>query len=309
MAQLANVQVNLANKKKARAYSVTVNNWAPGDTALIKRLKNVKYMVFGEEVGEEGTPHLQGMLVFKNARTMTAIQKEWQELGISGCHLEPCRDQHALMVYCKKDGKVAIEEGQAPVGKGKRMDLDKVKSDIKDGKKMSEIAEEHWGAYCRFDRAFGKYAGMQAKKEAKQFRTVTVNWITGPTGVGKTRDAVYNADGRPKEDTYVLTGGAKWWDGYDGEKNLVIDEYAGQWKCPWLLRVLDGHILRLEIKGSFTYARYTSVTVTTNLKWHEIHPMAKEEHKNALKRRITNYVSFWPQGIDTWIPRGMDDDE
>ena len=74
-----------------------------------------QYFVFGLETGASGTPHLQGMTYYKNARTLASVKNEmrWNS------HLEICRDTQAYITYCKKDGEF-VEWGTPPtVGSGK----------------------------------------------------------------------------------------------------------------------------------------------------------------------------------------------
>lgn len=68
----------------------------------------------------------------------------------------------------------------------------------------------------------------------------------------------------------------------------MIDEFYGSWmKYNVLLRVLDGHPLRLEVKGGFTWAAYTHVFITSNAcvgAWYH------RDDISALKRRITEVI-------------------
>ena len=34
-----------------------------------------KYQIIGKEIGEKGTPHLQGFIAFKSARSFNAVRK------------------------------------------------------------------------------------------------------------------------------------------------------------------------------------------------------------------------------------------
>lgn len=80
---------------KARNWCFTLNNYTEDD---IKHLQTVEQYVFQEETGENGTPHLQGLIMFKNARALTAMKK------INGrCHWEICRNKIASIQYCTKD--------------------------------------------------------------------------------------------------------------------------------------------------------------------------------------------------------------
>jgi hypothetical protein len=60
---------------KSRNYIFTLNNWTVEQKAeIIKFLKKcAKYYIIGEEIGELGTPHLQGYMSFQNERYYKGI--------------------------------------------------------------------------------------------------------------------------------------------------------------------------------------------------------------------------------------------
>lgn len=61
-----------------------------------------KYLIFGRETGESGTPHLQGFFVLKNKERLTTIKRI---PGFARCHLEVSRGTFKQASdYCKKDG-------------------------------------------------------------------------------------------------------------------------------------------------------------------------------------------------------------
>jgi len=59
-----------------------------------------KKAVFGKEVGESGTPHLQGCFFLKKKERITAIRK-W--LGFSRASFRAMRNEKACIAYCQKD--------------------------------------------------------------------------------------------------------------------------------------------------------------------------------------------------------------
>ena len=51
--------------------------------------------------------------------------------------------------------------------------------------------------------------------------------LFGPTAVGKTTYVKKEVYGNKKEDLYTKNGRTKWWCGYAGENNVLIDEFNG----------------------------------------------------------------------------------
>lgn len=105
---------------RSRSYCFTLNNYDEADVArLINLGPTVRYLVFGREVGDSGTPHLQGFIVYNNPTTFQAAKQHISNRA----HLEVTRGPpEAAANYCKKDGDFE-EFGTCPQ-QGKRTDLD-----------------------------------------------------------------------------------------------------------------------------------------------------------------------------------------
>lgn len=277
--------------KQARSIVFTHNNYAEGDIAKLQAWDLVSYGCIGEEVGEGGTPHLQGYLKFAKRTSLKKIGDKLAELLGKRPHIEKAKSVKAAIDYCKKDGKVT-EWGDMPK-QGKRADLEAAFAAADSSKPMLEVAREHPSVFLRYSRGVEKVRQLHNAKVAEAWREVQCKVYTGPTGCGKTRLAmsIKCEDGR---EPYKIQGDQlTWWDGYEGESHIVIDEYANNVACTKMLGILDGYKLRLPIKGGFTYARWTHVIITTNLKRDELHPKAGEEHRKAFERRITGWQSWW----------------
>lgn len=276
-----------AGSERVREIVFTVNNYDEGDREKIMALEWVSYGVCGKEVAPStGTPHLQGFLQLTkrmriksvNDKLKAAVAKSvWTQAAKGG----PTKN----LEYCSKAGD--FKEWGKPRSQGKRMDLEAAYDAARSDKPMIEVADEHKSAFIRYHRGIEKVRELHNKEQASEWREVKTTLHTGPTGCGKTRTAMASA-----ERVYKIQGDQlKWWDGYEGEDTIVIDEYSNDVKVTTLLSFLDGYKLRLPIKGGFTYARWTKVHITTNL--FELHEQAKDAHRDALARRITKTISYW----------------
>ena len=86
-----------------------------------------KYQIIGKEIGEKGTPHLQGFIAFKSARSFNAVRKLMDRW-----HIEPCKgNAEANMKYCMKENDF-IEIGESP-RQGKRNDIHIAKQMVLEG--------------------------------------------------------------------------------------------------------------------------------------------------------------------------------
>lgn len=109
------------SSSRAKRWVFTINNWEEEDQVRLRALTpdQAEYVVWGRERGEQGTPHLQGFVVWKAAIRFTTAKNR---LG-GQCHLEIARgDDTAASTYCKKEEDFE-EYGQITTKQGRRSDL------------------------------------------------------------------------------------------------------------------------------------------------------------------------------------------
>ncbi len=271
-------------------YNQRLRNWCFTDFGKTEWKKlyedykeEIRYLCVGiEHCPTTARTHYQGWIQFEKPKTMSSVKKITQSLKI---HLEGCRgNPEQNTKYCKKD-KDWEEYGKYKT-QGQRTDLLKIQESIEKGSKIIDIARDNFHYYLQYGKAFARYKQMIDKEKRKKFRKLEVTHIWGNTGSGKTRMAL-----EASKDYYKIQGDElQWWDGYEGEDTLVIDEYDNNIKLTKLLGILDGYELRLPIKGGFTWANWTKVYITSNYK--ELHGSAKTKHREALQRRITRTIEI-----------------
>ncbi|GAC77810.1 replication protein, partial [uncultured marine virus] len=86
---------------KYRAWVYTLNNWTDTEyTAILDYCKKgSKKYIIGKEIGESGTPHLQGYIFSKNAIKFDTLKKVCDRL-----HLEKAKgSMQDNRKYCSKD--------------------------------------------------------------------------------------------------------------------------------------------------------------------------------------------------------------
>lgn len=235
-------------------------------------------MVYGLEVG--ATEHLQGYLELTCSQRVTLLKQLLPRI-----HYEHRRGT-ALQAanYCKKDG-LYFEFGEM-TRQGKRTDL----QDLVKAARSSGSLYDTWLVAPSVSTHMQFYKALRSEwllLDAPAWRDLKVRVFVGPTGTGKTREAMATME---REKTYLLDIGHKvWFDGYTSQEHLVIDDFYGWITYGFLLRLLDGYPCRLEIKGGFVSARWTLVTITSNkpyLDWYS------QRDLSALERRITEIKTF-----------------
>jgi len=190
---------------KSRNWLLTVNN--PADNELLFS-DRVQYATWQLEKGEEGTPHLQLYIQFKQNSSLGQVKKE-----VPRSHCEIAKHPVKARMYCRKaDTRVAgpWEFGKFTGGQGRRTDWDALKEDCKSNKPITEIVETHFQLYCQYTRGIEKARRHLCVK--KRDWKMEVIAIFGPSRVGKTTYAK-----NKWKDAYWKTQD-KWWDGYNGEK-------------------------------------------------------------------------------------------
>lgn len=268
---------------QARHWCFTINNYTDDHVRNLRTVsEQCEYLVFGREVGEQGTPHLQGFVSFSKRKSLGPTKK----LIGNEAHLECAKGSPAqASAYCKKDGDFE-EFGTCPGGKGKRTDLEKVAKLVQEGTPVREIAKTHPSAILRYGSGVLRLR-LYFPQERRGAPEVHVFW--GRTGAGKTR-RVWEFI---KDDEIWSHPGDKWFDGYDGHRVVLFDDFDGGWfKLTYLLKLLDRYRFQVPVKCGFTWWEPTHIFITSNIDPNEWYPNARDEHKAALKRRFTNVVKF-----------------
>lgn len=112
-------------------------------------------------------------------------------------------------------------------------------------------------------------------------------WLYGPSGCGKSTAArAYGAE----NGGYYLKDQNKWWDGYNGEGVVILDDLDTGALCHHLKIWADKFAFKGEIKGSTVWLNYDTFIVTSNHTIPEIVGMSLksgEPYNNELERALT----------------------
>lgn len=264
----------MANSR-ARGWCWTVNNYTEADeTTCQEGAADCVSAVYGREVGESGTPHLQGFSYWKSQRTRQQAAKRLPK----GTHLEALKGLPAQAhAYCCKSDPAPWTHGIAPVGPGKRTDLEMVRDVLKTTGSMRRVAEVATTFQAlRGGEVLVKY--IEPKRDWKP----EVVWLWGPTGCGKTRRAFAESNA---DDRWVSNSSLRWWDGYDGHSDVIIDDFRGDF-APFhtLLRILDRYEYAVEVKGGMRQLLARRIWITSCLPPDKVYPGCAERVDQLLRR-------------------------
>lgn len=241
----------------------------------------VKYLVFGREVGESGTRHLQGYIELSERIRFNGIRRL-----LNRAHIEPRRgSSQQAAEYCKKDGLWEEFGSISKPHQGTRSDLEELRVSIQSGSSLRSIADEHFGCFIKYQRGINAARTIYSSKRT-WITNVHVYW--GKTGLGKTRK-VYEEVG--DVDLLYIHPGGPWFDGYDGQPNVLFDDYGGhEFKLTYFLKLLDRYPFTVPVKGAFASWVPKNIYITANHNPNNWYSNASPEHVAAMLRRITEII-------------------
>lgn len=244
-------------------------------------------MVYGKEVGESGTPHLQGYVYYGTLKSFKQVQKQ-----IPRAHIEVQRGSFDQAIdYCKKDGSFE-ERGEAPVSAKKAGLRGVAKRKAKNQAVLDQPLEElvREGVISINEVPVIKKAKLILEQEGDAVQTEGVRgeWYWGPPGVGKSHKA------RTEHPEAYIKAQNKWWCGYGGEDVVLLDDldtnvlghylkiWADKWKCYG------------EVKGGKVALKHTKIIVTSNYRIEDLW-CDDEELMKAIKRRfkVTHFSTLF----------------
>jgi len=272
-----------AQGPRVKGWCFTINNPTSSDEISLSELALTKtdYIVWGEEVGANGTPHYQGFMWLKTPARLTAVKKFF---GRSP-HLEPMNGTPQQAAdYCKKDGRVN-EHGQLPEdGRKKGGEATKAKYqeawDLAKAGKIDEMDPQiRFVHYSNVMRIARDYAPMPADlPESCGY------WYYGAPRTGKS----WTARHQWPQDAIYLKPINKWFDGYRGQPTVLLEDIGLEhdWMGYHLKIWADRYAFAAEQKGSTINLRPARIVVTSNHKIESIFAKCPETVQALLKRFV-----------------------
>lgn len=223
---------------------------------------------------ETGYRHWQLLIVFKKKQSLQAAQRifggDW--------HGELTRSEAADEYVWKEDTRIEgtqFEYGTKPLRRNEAKDWERIWTQAKEGQ-IQEIPADVRVCHYKSLRSIASDFSRSTPIER------TVHVFYGETGTGKSRRAWAEAG----FDAYPKDPRTKFWDGYQGEENVVIDEFRGGVDIAHVLRWFDRYPVRVEIKGAGSVLRARRIWITSNLHPSEWYPMLDSASYRALERRL-----------------------
>jgi len=248
-----------------------------------------KYLVGQVEAGSHH--HFQGFIQWHSPRRLDTCRRAC--VFFERAHFEPRRGTAIECdAYCRKaDTRIAgpWSSGQLS-SQGVAGGVSDLVQAIDTGASLGDVirADPRTAARC-----INLLKEVRAtRKRERDIGPRIVHVFTGATGTGKTR-AVYDA--HPPDQIYSVAGYKPlWFDGYNDEPVILLDEFDGTMDISMLLKVLDRmeYALRVPIKGGFAEAAWKEVYICSNLGPEMWYPQATPSQYAALERRFTDVRLF-----------------
>jgi len=260
---------------KSRDFVFTLNNYTEDDKRSLEQLPhNADYLIYGEEIGEEGTHHLQGFIQYKHPISFRVCKNALGERF----HIEKRRGtiQQAID-YCKKDGKYYHVGDPQRISSATQKQIWQELIKLSENNELDIIKERYPSYYFRYYEKILSFS----KGSSNIIEELSNEWWYGQTGTGKSyRLWQQYPDHYQKELN-------KWWDHYQGQSVVAIEEWCPKnevtasalkiWsdRYPFTGQIKGGTLQRIRPQKIIVLSNYSIEQCFTN-----------EEDREPIKRRF-----------------------
>lgn len=311
----------VATNVQARAYQLTLNNpLTYGMThekikEILTAIPSLDYACMCDEIGEQGTPHTHVYLKTRNPLKFTTLKNKFPS-----AHLEKAQGTpQANRDYIRKEGKwtdsdkketnlpETFEEiGELPKNQqGERTDLEFLYDLVKEGCSNADILEQCTDVAIKFYDKINRirYDYYSDKYKSKRRLNLRVHYITGETGMGKSRDIL---DEFGDENVYRITDYQHPFDGYQLEPVIVFEEFRSSLRLQDMLNYLDVYPIKLPARYAPKVGCYVTVFLVSNWTFEQQYGEVQNDMKQkatykAWVRRFNGFVKeYTTAGVVTY---------
>lgn len=299
---------------QSRKWLLTINNpIEKGFTheRIKEILSNIKlvYWCMSDETGHEGTFHTHIFIASTGGIRASTLQNKF-----TGAHRDiakgTCQQNRD---YVFKEGKwlngekgttnhrdTHEEWGEIPAERqGARNDLADLYDMIKGGMSTYEILETSPQYLMQIDKIERVRQMILEERNKNSWRAVSVTYIWGETGTGKTRGVMERYG---YSNVFRVTDYDHPFDGYKGQDVILFDEYRSSLQFSQMLEWLDGYPVELRARYTNKQACYTKVYIISNIDIKEQYPNIQREDPRgwrAFLRRFETVQVFTKTGVIT----------
>lgn len=298
---------------QSRKWQITINNPIEKGFShdkikeVLQEFKTLIYWCMSDEIGENGTFHTHIYLHSKNAIRFSVMHNRFE-----GGHFEMARGTSLQnRDYVFKQGKWANtdkedtnikdsheESGECPVERqGARNDISDLYDMIKDGLTNYEILEQAPQYLLNIEKIDRVRQTVLDEKFKDTWRELTVEYIWGLTGTGKTRSVMEKYG---YSNVYRVTDYMHPFDSYKGQDVIVFEEFRSSLYLDDMLKYLDGYPVEFPARYSNKQACFTKVYIISNIDLRSQYPNVQRDEVRsweAFLRRIHSVTVFTGEAV------------
>jgi len=219
------------------------------------------YIGFAEEGLESKTPHLQGWIRTHTMKTLVQMKSYNERM-----HLEIMYGNYAQNdAYCTKERHMQHFGHRPTQGMAKTtsatadMFIDVIDNKMPD----DQLLDKYKHVYARSYKAVQHVRTVQAKPP--NFVPKEVSLVYGKTRAGKTEEAYKYLESKGLEIFKKDAETGKWWDGYCGERGVILDDVTGSvYTIETIKCLLDHRPTRVQYKGGVMTFAPSHIVITSN---------------------------------------------
>jgi len=167
-----------------------------------------------------------------------------------------------------------------------RTDLVAFREAIKAGETDLQLAESNLGAFVRYPRFVDRMRSLIPPVRTEDLKVVL---FFGEPDTLKTKEAYAQF---PQCYAFPI-GKDLWSDGYTMQKEVLVDDFAGEMRLVDLLRFLDRYVIQIPKKFGFNWWCPNVIMITSNVHPKDWYDYSKRKSsEKALRRRIHGIFDF-----------------
>lgn len=272
---------------RSRDYAFTF--YPEEERELFTSNKVIRYIIYGiEKCPTTGRTHFQGYAYFAREVSWKIAKAELS--NDKSLHVEECKgEREDNILYCMKGEQskdewkqfkekgpnwginAEIKEFGVKPKQGKRTDIHLFNQKLEEGVPLKDIIKDSNNYQC-CRMAELKYKYCENKRPIKDIEVI---WIYGGTARERKMAAYLE-----EEDIFTPMSD-KWWDGYDMDKTVLIEEYDNKYcNSKRLDQLTDIFPFRIETKGGSRQVQYTKIIFTS-----KTYPIVPDEVLERLSLR------------------------
>lgn len=308
----------MTNKRKKkeidtqeRDYFFDINNPESHNISWESAIETIKkfkpyYFCISHEIGlKEKTPHFHIYFRCKSPVRFSTWRKRFptaHKEDIKGTPIQ-CRNYVLKINKYANDPKAdtsikTYEEGEIPISvkEKHKNQKEELLEKIKSGMTNMEIIEENPEFLFKIRDMDTIRTNYLSEKYSKEFRNVKTFFIFGPTGTYKTSYVYKRFEAKDIFRIHNYQNLNSLWDGYMGQRVILLDEFTGQIPIELILILTDKFpILNLNARYNNKIAMYEYVFFCSNTNYFDIYKSEKAWRTSTYKawdRRIQNVWEF-----------------